>query len=33
VAKLSPVCIEPMIGKEKFHVAALLPACSAGLKE
>ena len=32
-AQLPPVRIKPMIGKEKFHVIALLPAAAAGLKE
>ena len=32
-AQLPPVGIKPMIGKEKFHVVALLSAYGAGLKE
>ena len=32
-AQLPAVGVKPMIGKEKFHVVALLSAYGAGLKE
>jgi hypothetical protein len=32
-AQLPSVCVKPMIGKDKFHVVALLSAYRAGLKE